>query len=201
MSTPHPVYLQLTVHQYRMNDRLVSNSPFLDIFANDGIVPMAAAYAISKWASSHDVNYLYISGPRFSGADALFQVLRDALRDAPDVIFNVDGVDYVYPEKQVIRLTSPCDYLTDASEHCIITFQKEYFRDIPTPVQLGALILAVSDDMGPCMLYRCLSPNGVCWSGSPKCSVCLDPYWDCCPFMFAFGIDDSESDLDEGICV
>lgn len=201
MSDPHPVFIQLTTHQYSLRDRVVSSGPFVQMFSNDDIVPMSAAYAISKWAASHDFNYLYIVGPHFSAADVLFQVLRSSLEGAPDVIFNIDAVDYVYPEKQIIRVTSACDFLTSADEHFILTFEKEYVGDIPTSKQLGALLMAVSDSCGPCMLYRCVSSTGVCWSGSSKCSVCLDPYWDCCPFMLDIDIDDHDSEVDEGICV
>lgn len=201
MSDPHPVFIQLTTHQYTLRDRIVGSGPFLELFANDGIVPMSAAFAISKWASYYDVNYMYLVGPHHSAADAIFNTLRHALHGAHDVMFAVDCVDYAFIEKQVIRITEPCDFLTDFDEHVILTFEKEYLGETPTPKQLGALIMAVSDCNGPCMLYRCLSFTGVCWSKSPKCSVCKDPYWDCCPFMNNIEVDDNDSDLDEGICV
>ncbi|AIE77209.1 ORF52 [Duck adenovirus 2] len=204
MSNTHPVYIQLTTHSYRINDRLVRNGPLLDLCGNDSIIPMSVAYALARWACTPDCNYLYLAGPVGSGADALLNCLMQSLRGAPDVKFSINYPITSYPFKQVIRVVDlNVQVTTYWHERSIIQFVNQYVGDIPTPKQLGAFILAVGNHKGPSAVFRCQNPDGIiCHNEDVKCTVCSLPMWEFCPFMIDIDYDVEDDSEDEGIvCV
>lgn len=198
----HPVFIQLTTHSYSTNSRFVTNGPFIEICRNDSIVPMSAAYAIARWASSYECNYLYLAGPMFSGADAVLAALINSLQGAFDVRFYLDKPGD-FDCKQVIRVINyNVEVTTPPISHSILQFYAEYSGPIPTPVQLGAFLLAVGDYDGPSFIFRCVNSNGiVCNSDDEKCQVCSIPMWEFCPFMLQLLYEIEDESSDEGICV